>query len=289
MPKKITYYTTLLSAISLPAKTPVKRYWQRTNGRDTLIIKAGEAPLIENNKIVRDRFGEPIPEELKLPSGIIPRHIFCFLSYEWTLKKNKTFMLGNSFHDFLKKMNKSSGGKQYQIMKDQIRRLFYCSIGALKETDRGFKQKIPSPIIDNIKVFWSDMDDQEESILPSSITISDYLADILCRSLPLNHETIQSIGKNVLAYDLYCWLNYRHYSLSDKFTISYEALHQQFGSDYKQLRDFKSRLQKAFNLISDSYIHNSKITENGILLVPSKTDINPKIISSAKLNKLLNK
>jgi len=282
---EVGFYGSLFASVSLPASTPKKRHWTRTNGRDTLIIEAGTAPKIRYNKIVKDENRNAVIESLKVPAGIIPRHIMLYFSYVWVINRqkgeqSKTIYLGSSLSEFLKRINMTKGGKQYSLLIEQIRRLFNCRIGTIKETQDGIITKSPKPIIEESQLWWSFKQPDQKTILPSKIKISESLANILDKSFPLNLQTVEAIGKNVLAFDLYSWLTSRHYSLTTPKVITYENLHEQFGSQYKELRDFKIRLKKAFELVKTHYKHNSIITEQGIELRKSKTDIEPKNISS---------
>ena len=299
--KEIGFYGSLFATVSFPAKTPKDkddpkkdaRHWTRNNGRDTLIIEAGSAPKIKRRKIKKDENGNVELEDLKVPAGIIPRHIMLYFSYVWVIRKqkgeqSKTITLGNSLNDFLSLINfedkresrKKKGGNTYRLIREQVKRLFNCRIGAMRESDKGYKKQAAAPIITEQEIWWTDIEPDQRTVLPSTITISDSLAAILDKSFPLNLETVQAIGKNVLAFDLYAWLTSRHYSLAKPTTITFDKLHEQFGADYSQERDFKIRLKKAFNLVKKYYPHNSILTDKGIELRRSKTDIEPKNISS---------
>jgi len=293
--KDIGYYPSLFASVSFPARTPKKRHWTRTNGRDTLIIEAGTAAQIQRRKIVRDENGNPVMESLKVPAGIIPRHIMLYFSWVWTIRKqhgdqSKTITLGNSLNDFLRRINAIDpvkGGNQYEQILEQVRRLFNCRIGAVRESDKGYQKQHPKPILDSEAVWWSGIDPDQKTILPSTVIISDSLVTILENSLPLNLKTVQAIGRNTLAFDLYNWLTLRHYSITKPVTITFEALHRQFGADYKRLRDFKDRLKKAFELVGKHYKHNSIITAHGVELRRSKTDIEPLNYSSQAARQFL--
>jgi hypothetical protein len=290
--KDIGFYGSLFASVSLPAKTPKKRYWTRTNGRDTLIIEAGTTTKIRRKKIVYDESGNEIRESLLVPAGIIPRHVMLYLSYIYKVKQaegdnTKTIVLGNSLNDFLKRINISKGGKTHKLVSEQVKRLFNCRIGTTKRTDKGIIERPPKPIIDESRLWWSEIKPDQTSILPSEVIISNELASILDKSFPLDIGTVKAIGRNILAFDMYAWLTYRHYNLSKPVTISFDKLHEQFGSEYKELRNFKTKLKTAFNLVKKYYPHNSILTDHGIELRQSKTDITPKQISRQKSQQLL--
>jgi hypothetical protein len=286
--KEVGYLGSLFASVSFPARTPKKQYWSRTNGRDTLIIRAGLAEKIRRKKIIRDENGNAEFEALKVPAGITPRHIMLYFSWVWTVKRqhgdqSKVINLGNSLNEFLRRINAIDpvkGGNQYDLLLRQVHRLFNCEIGAIRESDQGYQKQHPKPILDEQTIWWSDIDPDQRTILPSTVTISDSLAAILEKSFPLNLETVRSIGRNVLAFDLYNWLTLRHYSVTRPVTVTFEALHQQFGADYKEARDFKIRLKKAFDLVGKHYKHNSVLTDHGIQLRRSKPDIDPTNLSS---------
>ena len=47
--------------------------------------------------------------------------------------------------------------------------------------------------------------------------------------VPVEEAAIRALANNSLALDVYCWLAYRLHSLSVQKTVSWKALHGQFG------------------------------------------------------------
>jgi len=275
IPEKVTFYGSRFASIAFPAKTPKERIWERENGRDSLVIIAGEIKDEKTGKY----------KDLKVPSGIIPRRILVYLSHQWMENhqngvRNRQIELGSSLHEFLEKIDIKKGGSTYKSIIDQTNRLFLAKIAYHSTSDHHYSVK-QTLVAREYQLWWSKIEEQS-SFFPSYVEITEDFAYFLDKSMPLNLETIQNIGANCLAFDLYTWLNLRHYSIVNPVTIDWESLHEQLGANYKNLRQFKPEVKKAWELVQKTYQHNSKLTEKGIILIRSSPDIQIKNYSKSK-------
>lgn len=274
-PENITFYGSRFASIAFPARTPKGRLWERINGRDSLIISAGEKKNPKTGKT----------EDLKVPSGIIPRRILIYLSHVWMLQRQagvreKRIKLGSCLHDFLTHLELKAGGKQYKQIIEQTNRLFLAKIAFHSRSE--YRYSIEQALVaKRYELWWGEGKGQHNS-LPAWVEVTDEFSAYLDDSMPLRLETVQAIGGNCLAFDLYTWLNLRHYSITWPYLVKWEELHEQLGTNYKDLRCFKAKLKKSWQIISTHYRHNSKIVENGVQLIRSKTDVEIKNYSQAK-------
>lgn len=291
------FYGSRFAAISLPARTPKGRTWERTNGRDSLYIHAGRWKNPKTGKW----------EDLKIPAGIEPRRILLYLSHAWQVKKankdtvDRKIYLGSSLFEFLKFLDSgderaSVGGEEYKRISEQINRLFHATIGFMTESE--FERRNGNPLtrrtVEEAKVsdgheIWFEKEAYQTTMLPSYIRVTEAFARWLEASLPLKMSTVKLIGGYPLAFDLYAWLNLRHYNLGHRITISWQEIHEQLGANYKILRQFKPELKKAFEFVKEVYPHNSKLTDHGIQLNPSKVDVEWKKIGEGKIRALTSK
>ena len=278
--EKTTFYGSRFASISLPARTPKGRFWKRSNGRDSLVIEAG---AIENKK------GEM--EDLKVPSGIIPRRILIYLSHKWMeqrqqKERDRRIELGSCLYDFLSSLDLKSGGSTYKSIEEQSTRLFNAKIAFHSKSDHHYSVQ-QALVARKYELWWSKVENQE-SLFPSFVELSEDFVGFLDRSMPLNLETVQALGGNCLAFDLYVWLNLRAYSLASPITVKWADLHLQLGANYKDKRFFKRDLKKAWEVVQSYYQNNSLITEHGIQLIRSKPDIEVKNFSKHKSIQFLN-
>ena len=59
--------------------------------------------------------------------------------------------------------------------------------------------------------------------------------------VPLLEAAIRQLRDRSMSLDIYVWLAWRLHRLSKSTSISWPALHAQFGNGYKALRQFKPR------------------------------------------------
>lgn len=80
-----------------------------------------------------------------------------------------------------------------------------------------------------------------------------------------------------LAMDLYCWLTYRRRALKAPTTVSWEALHAQFGGNYSRLRRFKEALLNHAATVLRLW-PELRIREEaaGLVVYPGPPDIRPR-------------
>jgi hypothetical protein len=80
-----------------------------------------------------------------------------------------------------------------------------------------------------------------------------------------------------LAIDIYIWLAWRMFNLSASTIVSWDRLAQQFGADYKLVRQFKAHFIKQLQLVTIVY-SQAKVqpTDAGLLLSPSPTPVEPR-------------
>jgi len=94
-----------------------------------------------------------------------------------------------------------------------------------------------------------------------------------------NYEAaVRQIANNSLALDVYCWLAYRLHSLSSPITISWKALHGQFGRSVARLDHFKEHFRSVLALAQSVYPDaNFEEAASGIGLVlkPSRPPVAP--------------
>lgn len=277
--KELTFYPSKLASISLPVSKPKSNYYERTNGRDSLILESGGWKNPKTKEL----------EAIGLPYGIIPRHTLLYLCQQYHRNKKdkqnpRVIELETTIPAFLEAINCSKGGTSYKRIMKQVEKLLSARITIIQEGE-GRRLTSRHNFTDKVALWWDAKQINNQSLFKTYAEISKLLEVIFKKSIPLNLETVKKIGGNCLELDLYIWLNYRHYSLIKPYIIGLKELHQQLGANYKHVFQFKPKITKAFKNILDVYQHNSKITENGILLKNSKTDIDNKHSSILKAEK----
>lgn len=275
--KALTFFPSKLAGLSLPVSKPKNLLYNRTNGRDDLIMESGSWINPKNQKL----------EHLGLPYGIIPRHTILYLCQEYhrnklITDKPRIIKLKSTLPAFLKSINCSQGGKDYKRIKKQVEQLL-CLRMTIIQKGEGRRLTSRHNFSNRVALYWDIKQPENVALFTTYVEISKLVESFFKKSIPLNLETVKKIGGNCLELDLYIWLNYRHYSLIKPYSIGFKELQQQLGANYKKITNFKIKLKKAFSNVMEHYPHNSKITPNGIILQNSKTDIDPKNSSFLKV------
>jgi len=271
-----TYYGTQFASLCFPASHKNRTYYQASNGRDVIVIQAGLVPqMTKTGKVRKDKLGKIKYEKQVVPSGIIPRRIFIYMSHYWQIHKNDENKIdfGVCFADFLKKLGISKGGNTYKQYMKELQRLIFSKVGFYRFDD-GHVEYVPEDLIKKAELWW-DTDNQDQlSLFNSYVIISDTLKRILEKSMPISLDAVIRIGRDVLAFDLYTWLVCRSYGNDKKVIVDFDSLHEQLGAEYGRKRDFKGKLIEAFKKVKEVYPENkSELTDKGIKLIPSPTHI----------------
>jgi hypothetical protein len=88
--------------------------------------------------------------------------------------------------------------------------------------------------------------------------------------VPVREEAIRAIGARSLAIDVYIWLAYRLHSLEKSISVSWAAIHGQFGAGFRLVRQIKPSFTDALSLALAVYPEaRVDIDQDGIVLHPS--------------------
>jgi hypothetical protein len=100
--------------------------------------------------------------------------------------------------------------------------------------------------------------------------------------VPIEENAIAMIANNSMAIDVYCWLAYRLHSLTTPKSISWKALHAQFGRGLARLDHFRWYFTQNVHLAMAVYPEAKvDVDARGLILNPSRPPVASKIISLA--------
>ena len=180
-----------------------------------------------------------VAPQIGLPFGVYARLILMFLTTERIRSKDRRFELKSSWRQFLRNMHLAWGGEKYLAIKDQLRRLCATTYTLQINSEE-------SESIDNITV--SDHWFQSPDCV--RVSFSEAFFNMTGNSvIPLETRIVHKLKRSPLTLDLYAWLTYRTTNLPKTTFISWPKLRDQFGADYKRLRDFRSRFHRCLNIV----------------------------------------
>ena len=245
---------------TLPHSKVVGNEFTRVNGNYSLSIMA--------------------PSAIGLPYGTIPRLLLAWLTTEAVKTKSRELELGDSLSGFMAELDMMpTGGRWGSItrLKDQSRRLFSSSITAVYENGPGFAV-INQTVADKAQFWWDNKHPEQAGLWKSTVTLSEnFFNEVIDRPVPIDMRAIRALKKSPMALDIYTWLTYRASYLKRPTVIPWSSLALQFGSNYAELRNFKTAFMAVLKKVVLVYEQvQVEATEHGLIVKPSLTHISKK-------------
>ncbi|KXV22423.1 plasmid replication initiator [Gluconobacter oxydans] len=244
--------------------------WQLESDQVCLIIEPG---------MKRGAAGEPVP--VGVPYGSRARLILIYLQSEAIRTNSRDIELGKSLRAWMGRMNIPIGGKNLQIVRDQMERISRSRLSF--EVKRGGTVGLTNQNIMDSAVFMDPSAEGDNETYMHMARLSEGFFDGLRRHpVPLDEAAIRALSNNSMALDIYSWLAYRLHSLSRPTSITWHGLKAQFGLNFGQLKNFKARFLPNLQLALAVY-PAAKVLEQddgkGIILYPGQPPVGKKAIS----------
>ena len=185
-----------MALCSLPRTNPGNRKeYKRANGPFTLYMVAGGGN--------------------KLPYGNLPRLILAWVSTEAVRTQSRELVLGKSLSEFMRTLGiYNSGGNPQTRLRNQMRRLFHCTVSLIYEDERG-AASASSLVADRTEFWWNERKPDEPSLWESKIRLGeDFFNEIIQHPVPIDMNTLTALKRCSLGLDLYLWLTYRTFTLA---------------------------------------------------------------------------
>ena len=185
----------LLALCSLPRTNPKNRHeFKRVNGPYTLYMVAGGGN--------------------KLPYGSLPRLLLAWVCTEAVRTQSPELILGDSLSEFMRKVGiYSTSGDKHTRLRNQMQRLFGCTVSLLYEDARG-EATLNAPIARLTEFWWSERQPDARSLWESKIELGeDFFNEIIRCPIPIDLNTLRAMKRSPLGLDLYLWLTYRTFGL----------------------------------------------------------------------------
>jgi len=240
--------------------------WQVTTDRVTLIVQPGLRPAPGGT-----------PVSVGVPYGSRARLILLYLQTEAIRTNCREVELGRSLHAWLRRLEIPIGGKQMASVRDQAERISRCRLSF--QIKQGNRTGLVNQHILDTSMFMEDEQAQGSLFVEKASLSQSFFEELKKHPVPVEEAAVRQIANNSLALDVYCWLAYRLHSLAGPITVSWKALHGQFGQSVARLDHFKEHFRSVLELATSVYPEaNVDETENGggLLLRPSKPPVAPK-------------
>lgn len=269
----VAFLHAVLAQLGLPRSRPLDedgepaRRFERTAGRVSLLVSAGEAHT------GRGWLAE------SLPYGSKPRLMLADICTEAVRSRSREVDLCESVREYLtKRLGLEWGGGrrgQYTHFRRQAMRLAVCRMQlGVNYGDRVLNYK-GEPIREfNV---WVTDGGSQKAFWPGSLKLDQEFFETLMEfGMPLDRRAYMALSRSALAMDAYTWLAHRMHRIDGSVDIAWDALHRDFGQEYKRLRNFKleftGALEKAQGVYPQSVDRIHSI-DGGIRLYTAKPPV----------------
>jgi hypothetical protein len=235
--------------------------WEKKGHKVTLLVEPGRLKHGGKTKL----FG--------VPYGARARMILLYLQTQAIRTGSREVELGRSMRDWMERMGLSNGGETARALKEQAARISACSLkffwedGAADGFERG-------AIVRSGLRFH--VEDASQGTLWEDRVVLDeiFYAALRDHPVPVLESAIRQLRDRSMSLDIYVWLAWRLHNLSKPTSISWPALHGQFGTGFKAIRQFKPRFTEALAAALAAYPDaRVDLGEKAITLHPSRPPI----------------
>jgi hypothetical protein len=240
---------------SLPHKRISDPYWKRQGNRTTLLVESG-----------RDREGEL----LGVPYGSLARLILLYLQTEAVRTGNPEVELGRSMKAWMTRMSLSAGGKTYQLVGEQARRISGCRLTFFTDLTTAELRSNGAFVQSSISLAGL-AEEHQPTLWQDRVRLDDgFWRSLKEHPVPVREEALKAIGTRSFAIDVYIWLAYRLHALTRPTPVTWAAVHAQFGAGFRLIRQLKPTFLEALQMALAVYPEaNVRVEESGLLLHPS--------------------
>jgi Plasmid encoded RepA protein len=235
--------------------------WEKKGHRVTLLVEPGRLRYGGRTKL----FG--------VPYGARARMILLYLQTQAIRTGSREVALGRSMREWMERMGLAVGGETARALREQAARISACSLkffwedGAADGFERG-------AIVRSGLRFHAE-DSAQGSLWEDRVVLDEaFYAALRNHPVPLLEAAIRQLRDRSMSLDIYVWLAWRCHQLSKPTPISWPALHAQFGTGFKAVRQFKPRFTEALAAALAAYPEaRADLEDKAITLYPARPPI----------------
>jgi hypothetical protein len=247
---------------ALPHKKTAETIWEKDGGTVKLLVESGT-----------DAERRPVG----IPYGSVARMILLYLQTQAVRTRSREVELGASMNAWLKAMDIPIGGKTYQVVREQSRRISRCRLTFFRRTEKA--ELVTNGAFVRDAIFPLDSSHAQLPLWQERVRLDEgFYQSLIEHPLPLREAAVRQISSRSMAIDLYVWLAYRLHALNGPVSVSWHALRRQFGEGYGELRFFRRDVQPNLRLALAVY-PEARVTvdeKDGLILYPSPPPVTEK-------------
>jgi hypothetical protein len=209
-----------------------------------------------------------------VPFGYVARLILLYLQTEAIKTRSREVELGRSMHSWLKAMGLNSGGKGYEAVREQSRRLSLCRL-TFYRVGEGGEAVMNGGFVREAILPGRDAGGTQLPLWRETVVLDEVFYESLIRHpLPVREAAIRALAGRSMAIDLYVWLAYRLHHLNRPTRVPWPALYHQFGAGFALQRQFKAHAREALALALSAYPEAQvRVGDEAIILMPSPAPV----------------
>ena len=235
------------------------REFERRQGQMKLLVEAGNLTSPENGEKVL----QPVP------FGPKARLLMMHLCSEAVRQKSPTISIADNLTSFMRDMGfPATGGKKGTLnaFKEQLNALAAARMTIAVWNGERAKQRYIQPFSE--VDIWMPMHPDERMLWPTTLTFSlDFYESLKKHALPLNAKAVRAFAGSARKLDLYFWLGWRLSNVTEAKALSWDALAEQFGSDYDRRTNFRRDFAADLKAIQDVFPKLPvKLSEQGLII-----------------------
>ncbi|ETW95398.1 MAG: hypothetical protein ETSY1_30810 [Candidatus Entotheonella factor] len=177
------------------------------------------------------------------------------LNAEAILNQSPESEVEDSMTAFVKRVLKyEPNGREINRMKDQLARLAASDIHLATKFSQDKTFQVQAHIVSAFDL-WFSKDEKQRVLWPSTVRLSDdYFNSLKKHAVPLHEKAIEALSHSAMALDIYCWIAQRLFRVDPHRPqfITWKAIKDQFGPNYKVLKYFRRDFLKLRDLSNSS-------------------------------------
>jgi hypothetical protein len=166
--------------------------------------------------------------------------------------RSREIELGGSMNAWLGAMGIAAGGKTYQLVREQARRISRCRLTFFRRA--GNSELVTNGAFVRDAILPLDSTHGQMPLWQERVRLDEgFYQSLIDHPLPLREVAIRAVSDRSMAIDLYVWLAYRLHVLERPVEVSWPALKAQFGEGYRELRFFRRDVLPSLSLALAAY------------------------------------
>jgi hypothetical protein len=185
-------------------------------------------------------------ETVGLPYGAKARLLLAHINSHAIRNQSPVIDMEQSMTAFVRRTGLDTDGRTINEVKNQLRRLTVSTISlGYRDENRGIQ--VDLKIVKALEI-WFPKSENQRVLWNSQITLTDdYFSSLANHAIPLDERALTALSHNVMSLDIYVWLAQRLHRINREKAqfITWAAIKEQFGSQYRRMCDFKADFRRA--------------------------------------------